>query len=105
MATDMFKNYFKTALRNFNRQRIYSMINVSGLALGLAAFLLAALHTAFNLSFDTFHHEANHIYGIVQVIPSGNKGEQHTAIIPTPLLPAMVHEFGEIEHITSWREK
>ncbi|MCJ7581833.1 MAG: hypothetical protein MUP98_15040 [Candidatus Aminicenantes bacterium] len=96
----MFKNYLKVAFRNLIRHKFYSFLIISGFAVGLAVFLLAILYTGFNFSYDTFHKDVDNIYGVVQVLPSGNKGEQHTAILPAPLLPAMVDEFSEIQEST-----
>ncbi len=48
----MLKNYFKTALRNLLRFKVYSFINVAGLALGLASFLMIFLYVQNELSFD-----------------------------------------------------
>jgi len=96
----MFKNYLKVALRNLMRNKFYSLLIISGFAIGLAVFILSALYTGFNFSYDTFHEDVDNIYGVVQVLPSGNTGEQHTAITPAPLLPAMVEEFREIQSST-----
>ncbi|MCP4727313.1 MAG: FtsX-like permease family protein [bacterium] len=96
-STAMFGNYIKIAIRNLLKYKIYSLINISGLALGLSVFILAAAYTCFNRSFDTFHENAENIYGIVQVLHSGNEGEQHNAQVPAPFIPAMVDEFPEVE--------
>ena len=58
----MFKNYFKTALRNLKRNKSYAMINVLGLAVGIAASLLIFLIIQFETSFDNFHKKKNSIY-------------------------------------------
>ena len=96
----MLKNYLKVALRNLTRHKFYSFLILFGFALGLAVFILALLYTGFNFSYDTFHEDVDNIYGVVQVLPSGNKGEQHSAILPAPLLPAIKDEFSEIEAAT-----
>lgn len=93
----MLKNYLKVAFRNLTRHKFYSFLIISDFSLGLAVFLLAILYTGFNFSYDTFHEDVDNIYGIVQVLPSGNKGKQHTAILPAPLLLAMADEFSEIQ--------
>src|SRR5215475_11021131 len=60
----MFKNYLKTAFRNLQRNRSYALINVSGLAVGIAASLLIFLVIQFESSFDNFHKKKNSIYRI-----------------------------------------
>ncbi|HLK31213.1 MAG TPA: ABC transporter permease [Puia sp.] len=61
----MFRNYFTTALRNLFRNKIYSLINILGLTLGLAAAMLIMLYVKDETSFDHFHAKVNNIYRIV----------------------------------------
>ena len=96
----MLKNYLKVALRNILRYKGYSVLIIFGLALGMAIFLMAAVYTRFNFSYERFHKGADRIYLVVQVLSSGNKGQQNTAITPAPLLQAMTSEFPEIEEAT-----
>ena len=96
----MVKNYIKVALRNILRYKAYSFLIIFGLALGIAVFILAVLYSGYNAAFDGFHHEADAIHLVVRVIPSGNKGEQHTAYTPLPLMSALQTEFSEIEEAT-----
>jgi putative ABC transport system permease protein len=58
----MFKNYFKIAWRNLVKNKIFSFINITGLALSLAAFWLIALFIAQELSYDRYHKNADRIY-------------------------------------------
>jgi putative ABC transport system permease protein len=96
----MFKNYLIVALRNIYRFKAYSFLIIFGLALGIAVFMLSVIYTGFNFSYDTFHKDADRIYMVVQVLPSGNKGEENSAVIPSPMLQAMVNECPEIEDST-----
>ena len=96
----MLKNYIKIALRNLKRQKIYSAISMSSLSLGLGFFIMFALMSNFFSSFDTFHEKADRIFGVVQVLPGGVEGEQHSAILPTPLSPALQSDYPEIEKRT-----
>ncbi len=93
----MFKNYVISAFRNLERNKIYSLINITGLAVGLAIFILFAVITGFNTEADRFHKNADRIYAVVQVCPSIIEGEQHTAFTPSPLLPTLLAEFSQIE--------
>jgi putative ABC transport system permease protein len=93
----MFSNYFKTAIRNIIIHRGYSIINIAGLAIGLAVFILIASFVDFHLSFDEFHKDADQIFSVIQVLPSDEEGEHHTAQIPAPLLPFFRDEFPEIK--------
>jgi len=98
----VFLNYFKTAYRNLAKNKFYSSINIMGLAIGLTFFLLAALYVDFATHFDSFHERAERIYGIVRVVPSGNQGEQHSAITPGPLAQALLSEYPEIENAVNF---
>ncbi len=60
----MFKNYFKTAFRSLRRNRIYAIINIAGLSVGIAASILIFLVIQFETSFDNFHKDKDHIYRI-----------------------------------------
>ncbi len=60
----MFKNYIKIALRSLRKNKVYSFINIIGLAIGLACFLLIALYVLDELSFDKFYPNAERIYRI-----------------------------------------
>ena len=61
----MIKNYFKIALRNLQRNKVYSFINIAGLSLGLACAMLIILYVKDELSYDRFHGNVNNIYRIV----------------------------------------
>ncbi|HXB34824.1 MAG TPA: ABC transporter permease [Puia sp.] len=58
----MLKNYLLTAWRNLIRNRIYSVINIAGLSLGLACAMLILLYVKDEISFDRFHVNGDHIY-------------------------------------------
>jgi putative ABC transport system permease protein len=62
--TGMYKNYFKVTFRVFNREKLYSLINVSGLALGFTCCLLIYLFITDELSYDRFHHDNDRIYRV-----------------------------------------
>jgi putative ABC transport system permease protein len=69
----MFRNYVLTAWRNLIRNRVYSVINIAGLTLGLACAMLIILYLKDELSFDRFHTNADGIYRLYTeaTIPSG----------------------------------
>ncbi|SMD36235.1 putative ABC transport system permease protein [Reichenbachiella faecimaris] len=61
-STGMFKNYFKISFRNLVKQKVFSAINITGLAIGLSAFLLINQYVAFEKSYDQFFTDANQLY-------------------------------------------
>lgn len=61
----MFKNYLKTALNNLRHKKIYALINISGLAVGMAASILILLFVQDELSFDQYHEKKERIHRVI----------------------------------------
>lgn len=61
---DMYKNYLTITFRVFNRERLYSLINLSGLAIGFACCIIIYLFIADELSYDKFHNNSNRMYRV-----------------------------------------
>jgi putative ABC transport system permease protein len=80
----MLKNYLKIAFRNILRHKAYSLINVSGLAIGMASSILILLWVQNELSYDRFHQNADQIYRIT-VEASGFKAAVNPAGMPAVL--------------------
>jgi len=96
----MFKNYFKIAWRNLMRNKSYASINVTGLAIGIAACLLIFLVIQFETSFDNYHAHKDRIYRIVTV-NSGPDGTHAGAGTPLPLVEGMKLDFPEIKQLAN----
>ncbi|HVI47741.1 MAG TPA: ABC transporter permease [Chitinophaga sp.] len=62
----MLKNYIRIAWRNLSRNKVFSTINIAGLAIGIAAALLILQYVSFELSYDRFHQNADRIFRIKQ---------------------------------------
>ena len=60
----MFKNYFKSALRNILKQKGFSFINITGLAIGMACCLLILMFVNDELSYDSYNEKAERIYRV-----------------------------------------
>ena len=86
----MIKNYFKIAWRNIVRNKIYTAINVLGLALGICACLVIYLITSYEFSFDRFHPERDRIYRITGELLRNN-GEKE-------FLNCIISDVGGIEN-------
>jgi putative ABC transport system permease protein len=93
----MLKNFFKTAWRNVLRQKVFSFINISGLALSLLAVWLIALFIADELSYDRYHEKASRIYRLVS---HGRWGDEKFDITGTSGLAAetLKKDFPEVEN-------
>ncbi len=92
----MYTNYFKIALRNLKRNTVLSVINISGLAVGLATCWLIALFVAHEKSYDQFVTDGDHICAVALDLKMGDQ-EGITTNTPPPLGPRLVADFPEIE--------
>jgi len=62
----MLKNYFKTAWRNLWRNKLYTVLNISGLTFGISCFLLIGLYLFDELTFDDQHGNGGRIYRVIE---------------------------------------
>ncbi len=90
----MLKNYFKIAIRNILRFKLYSFINVVGLSLGIASFALIFSYVYNEMNYDTFHKDAKNIYRIYSVSKApGNASETYLAVTPDPLPKVLQNDY------------
>ena len=92
---NMFKNYLKIALRNMFRNKLYSLINLTGLAIGLAACLMIWLWVQDEMNYDRFHTNAERIYRVERKIDFRDIHTQ-TPSTSGPFGPALVNDYPEI---------
>ncbi len=95
----MLKNYLKIAVRNFVKHKLYSFINICGLAIGLACTLFILLWVRDEISFDRFHKNANAIYRMNWDFKYNNN-EGIGPGTPPPLAAALVNEIPEVTAAT-----
>jgi len=93
----MLKNYFTTAIRNFLRHKIFSIINVLGLAIGISSALVIFLIVYYEFSFDKFEKDRDRIYRVVLDAKFGGN-EGHSAAVPAPLGSAIQSEVTGVEN-------
>ncbi|MXW05974.1 MAG: FtsX-like permease family protein [Gemmatimonadetes bacterium] len=98
----MIRNYLTVALRNLLRQPVYSLINIVGLAIGMAACMLIVLYIQDELSYDRYHPDADRIYRIVDDIESGGQTIR-TAGSPLSWAPALKQDYPEVERFVRMR--
>ena len=95
----MLFNYVKIALRNIKKQKMYSFINISGLATGMACCIFIVLYIYDELSFDKFHVNSKKIHRIIIDELVEGKWEHHVGT-PDLLGPALVREYPEmVSHV------
>jgi putative ABC transport system permease protein len=102
----MIKNYFKIAWRNLWKNKAFSAINIIGLSVGMAAFMVIMMFVAYEKSFDNFH--TRNIYRLNEVQTIGQQGAtQKVALSMFPMGPALKLEYPEIKNFTriNWHEK
>ena len=98
----MFKNYFKTAVRNLRKQKFYAFINVSGLAIGIACCLLIVLYVQDELSYDKFNTKSDRIYRAIADIKFGSM-DGKIAVVSAPMAGAMIQDYPEVETAVRFR--
>lgn len=75
----MIRNYFKTAWRNLLKNRFYTILNITGLAMGLTIGILILLWAQDEISFDRFHKQAKNIYKLENMVGTGSSRQLWTA--------------------------
>jgi len=88
----MLKNYLNVALRFLDRHRAFAVINILGLAIGASCALCIFLFVSDELSYDTWHPDANRIFRVIQ---GGDDGEQSSSL-PFPSGPTLQHDYPDL---------
>lgn len=91
----MFRNYLKIAVRNFVQQKYYSLINILGLALGIAACILILLFVEDEISYEKGFTKNKEIYRLVEDFPMGTHLSQ-SATVPFPTKNSLITDFPEV---------
>ena len=98
----MLKSYFTLAYRNLLKNKLHSLINISGLTIGLSSFILIALYIQYEMSFDQHFDNASQIYRVyTKHLGSEFRGTNEFAVSPMPLAQTLKDEFAEVEHATT----
>ena len=94
----MIRNYTNVTFRNMIKYPAYSFINITGLSVGLAAFILIAMWIQHELSYDRFHEKHGRIYRVVENQFYANNEVFPVAVTPGPLGPYLEETLPEVEH-------
>lgn len=95
----MLRNYVKISARNLFRQKVYSSINIFGLAVALAFCTLIFLFVRDEMTHDSFHHNADRLYRVNMLTKEDDGSMSAHGLTPPPLGPALVEEFPEVIHM------
>lgn len=95
----MIRTYLKLAFRSLSKNKVFSIINIFGLAIGITCCLLIYMYVGYEFSYDMHHKFSNRLYqlGTVSIMDGKEEKSAHT---PAPMAPAMQQEFPEVESIT-----
>jgi putative ABC transport system permease protein len=96
----MFRHYLITAARNFAHHKLYSFINIVGLAVGLACAILIALFVRDELSYDRWISGSSHLYRVEMTVHAPGRSQEQTARTPIPLPPLMKEQLPEVTAMT-----
>jgi putative ABC transport system permease protein len=93
----MIKNLLLVALRNFKRDKWYSLLNILGLTIGITFGLFLIFYIKDELSYDRYHEKADRIFRINSIIKEADRDTMRWAIAPFPLGPAVAKDYPEVE--------
>ena len=93
----MFKNYIKIAFRNLLKNKVYSFINITSLAIGLSASIVIGMMVYYDFTFDKFHPDGNRIYRVTTQFITPD-GPSFTPGIPQPLVQDVEENFTGVEN-------
>src|SRR3954465_15763482 len=96
----MFRNYIDIALRNNTRHKLYSFINISGLAIGLACVIFVLLFIRDELSYDKWVPDTQNLYRIEVTVYIPGRDPLAMAVVPFPMPAAMHDEIPEVTGMT-----
>lgn len=99
----MIRNYFKIAFRILFRNKIFSLINISGLAIGLCSSIIVYLYVQHEFSYDRFHNDSERIYRLIMLEEDNGSILEHP-YCRLPMAPALKSDFPEVENVTRVRE-
>src|SRR5215510_8923990 len=91
----MIRNYFSIAWRNIRRNKVYAVINISGLAVGIAACLVLFIVVRYELSYDKFQPGYDRIYHVAAKIKSA-EGDGYGEGVPFPSYDALRVQFPDL---------
>ena len=100
-SSDMFRHYFKISFRHLFKYRFYSLINIVGLALGMACTITVLLYVHDESSYDSYHHEADRLYRLsIRGVEISSGDDNLRATTPILWAPALQQDYPEVEAYT-----
>lgn len=97
----MIKNHFKVAFRNLIRRKSYVLINIGGLALGIAVCFMIFIITQFESSFDDYHEKKDQVYRVLTEYHHAEPEIFYGSGVPYPLPLELKNSFPELEKVSA----
>ena len=93
----MLPNNIKISLRNYRKNKFYSTLTITSLAVGICAVLLIYIYVSFEFSYDDFHKEKDQLFRVSIISSIKGKTDSESPVFLEPLAPAMKREIPEID--------
>ena len=88
----MWSNYIKHTFRKIFREKTYSLINILGLSVGLASFIIIMLYVYDEYSYDDYHSKSDRIYRVTSIVDVNGVGEESSSLA-YPFAEALIKEY------------
>ena len=100
----MLKNYLKITFRNIKRYKTFSLINITGLVIGITCFILIMLYVEYEESYDAFHEHSDRIFRVAYQKPGEMyMGKDAGARSVAALAPTLMEEYPEVQFATRFK--
>ena len=99
----MFRNYLKTTLRNILKYRVYSLINIFGLTIGMTCCILILLWVRDELSYDRFHEHADSLYRVLETEALDDGRVLTYSVLPAALSGILKSEYPEVIEVARYK--
>ncbi|MCP4725313.1 MAG: FtsX-like permease family protein, partial [bacterium] len=99
-SIEMLKSYFKTAFRNMLSHKIFSLINIFGLSLGISVCLLIFSYVRFEFSFDRFHENSDNIYRVLREVTRPDRPVRIVSGTSCPMRDLFIETYPEIQYVS-----
>ncbi|HEX5171895.1 MAG TPA: ABC transporter permease [Cyclobacteriaceae bacterium] len=100
----MLRTYYIAAIRSLSKNKVFSIVNVLGLSVGLATFVIIYLYVYREWNFDRYHKNANRIFRVVENLQT-EREILYQSVSSPPIGPAMQRQFAEVENFVRFLKR
>ena len=97
----MLRNYLKIAYRTLLHDKVFTVINATGLGIALVVVIFFLIYHRYESSFDQFHTQFDKIYRVIQVVEHPERGKIQSALCPPALGTSLIEQFGQVKEVVS----